>query len=103
MEAKFCPVCGKQIVSNVDEFWGLRVACSDCACCMGTNWYPIDQWNTRPREAELERKVAELREVAERIVSLIGDDNYMFMPASIFNRRIGAIYAMARVALEATK
>lgn len=63
-DLKACAHCASKPVTLKNEYDDgiFRVRCSKMACMLNQAWFNPDQWNTRPREAELEEELAEANE-----------------------------------------
>ena len=56
---KHCPFCGHKgylFSDNGSDY----VICTTKSCCIYTNWISPDEWNSRPIEDKLHKRVAEL-------------------------------------------
>lgn len=68
-EVKPCPFCGNKDISMSLNYGAAMVSCDKCECLgfvfTGLKGIYLDevmeQWNTRPREAELEEEIRRLR------------------------------------------
>lgn len=60
-ELKPCAYCGKEACIGMGYNEGL-VCCGNRKCGTFRTWYTPKEWNTRPREEQLEKENEELRE-----------------------------------------
>lgn len=63
LKAKDCPLCATPALT-ADGSQGPKACCADRDCDLSELWIDLAQWNTRPRERELEEA---LRQAANHL------------------------------------
>ncbi len=72
-ELKPCPFCGHEPDSRISDTDGNKYYTCGSRWCRNGNWYTLVEWNKRPLEDALQKRIAELEKQLEIVSALAGE------------------------------